>query len=353
MNQTTIKSFILAILLLGINACEYIPTLDEVVPDKRSEYRKSRSLPDLEVPPDLTIERDDDLVIPGESEPTTLSAYELQKKRGGLSQLEALEQQYPGEKVLPVAGSTVDVWPELMSYFKGKGYGIDLEDAELGVLETTWLESGESSRDKFKIFAEPSETGNATILFISSERQEKIGLGDTNVEWLEQTADERKTNRFVAEIKTMFYGTSEVIAAKPAGSSASASAAPVRQQAILENAGDEKYLLRLPENFTSGWSQTAELLERAGARVEKADASKGIFYVLYQPVIPEESQEEKGFFSKLKFWGDDEPETSAFQVSVTGLEGNTEIVVLDDDGDWQADPAATSLLTSMMDTYNR
>ncbi len=350
MKLTTIKSFILAILFISISACEYIPTLDEVVPDKRSEYRKSRSLPDLEVPPDLTIEREDDLVIPGESEPTTLSAYELQKKRGGLSQLEALEQQYPGEKVLPVAGGTVDVWPDLIGYFKDKGYEIDLEDAELGVLETTWLATGDSSRDKFKIFAEPSETGNNTILFISSERQEKIGLGDTNVEWLEQEADERKTNRYVAEIKTMFYGTSDVIAATPAGSSTSPE--PIRPQAILESAGDKKYLLRLPESFDSGWSQTAELLERAGARIEKTDSSKGIFYVLYQPQVTQ-PQEEKGFFSKLKFWGDDEPDTSEFQISVTGLEGNTEIVVLDDDGDWNADPVADTLLSAMLDAYNR
>lgn len=334
-------------------ACEYIPTFDDVIPDKRSEYQKSRSLPDLEVPPDLTIEDDDNLVIPGEAEPTTLTAFELQKKRGGLSELELLAEQYPGEKVLPIPGSSVDAWPQLIGYWRGKGYQIDLQDAELGVLETTWLENKRDNstyRDKFKIFAEPTETGNNTILFISSERQEKIGLGDTNTEWLDQEPDDRKTDRYVAEIKTLFYGSSDVIAVTDKGSSAK----PIVQRApaVLENSGDSKYLLRLPEEYKQAWPQTEELLGRVGAFVEKKDVTKGVYYVIYQEPIAEE-KEEKGFFSRLKFWGDDEPDSLSFQLSVTGVEANTEIVVLDDDGDWDDSDEAYSLLSSMKNEYNR
>src|SRR3990172_7039649 len=66
------------IILISILAgCSYIPKLDEVLPDKRTEYKKSESLPGLEVPPDLTTARGEGAMgIPGEA---PLSEYKRQE----------------------------------------------------------------------------------------------------------------------------------------------------------------------------------------------------------------------------------------------------------------------------------
>ena len=336
-----------------LTACDYIPTLDDVVPDKRSEYRKSRSLPDLEVPPDLTVEDDDNLVIPGEEEPTTLTAYELQKKRGGLSELELLAQQYPEEKALPVPGSSYDVWPTLTQYWLDAGYSIDLEDAELGVLETDWRQRqiGDGViREKYKVFSEPTETGNNTVLFISAERQEKIGLGDTNSEWLDQEVDERKVDSVVAEIKTLFYGDAEVIATTDSSAS-NQPAVQKRQPATLEKASGDKYFLLLPLAYDSAWPATATLLQRAGIFVDKKDSERGIYTIVYTPQ-PEDAEEDEGLLDKLKFWGDDEPESQIFQLSLTGQDDSTEIIVLDDEGDWQGGDTAATILENLLVEYN-
>src|SRR3972149_7408800 len=74
------KTFLLLSLLVLTTACEYMPKLDEVIPDRRTEYKKSEAMPDLEVPPDLTVNAETDpLLIPNE-EATTLSQFENQKK---------------------------------------------------------------------------------------------------------------------------------------------------------------------------------------------------------------------------------------------------------------------------------
>ena len=46
---------VLPLLFAALAGCSRLTSkLDAVIPDNRTEYRKSRTLPDLEVPPDLT-----------------------------------------------------------------------------------------------------------------------------------------------------------------------------------------------------------------------------------------------------------------------------------------------------------
>ena len=76
------RYLILILIALLSASCSYVPSLDSIIPDKRQEYKKSESLPDLEVPPDLTAEGvNDSMDIPGEG--ASLSQY--QKKRNGVS----------------------------------------------------------------------------------------------------------------------------------------------------------------------------------------------------------------------------------------------------------------------------
>ena len=45
------------LLAVSLGACsKIIPKLDEVIPDNRQDYVKAQTLPDLEVPPDLSTE---------------------------------------------------------------------------------------------------------------------------------------------------------------------------------------------------------------------------------------------------------------------------------------------------------
>ncbi len=348
-------AFSLVLLALLIGACSSIPTLDDVLPDNRKEYKRSRALPDLEVPPDLTLEQEDNVEIPGEQEPTSLTAYQRHKKRGGLSELELLSKQYPGEKVLPLPGSSMQIWPELLAYWQDEGYSIDLEDAELGVLETGWRESssGDSGyRDKFKIFAEPAEDGENSILFVSSERQEKITLGDGNVEWVDEGIDEKREKKLVAGIKRIYYGDEPIVTEKESSGSSGwkepKAAAINEKQAEIARSIDDRIYLSVPDEFPVAWRQTEEVLDSGIFYVEGKDSEKGLFYIIYSAV----EKKEEGWMSKLKFWSDDD-EGTPYRLSLTGVGNKTEVVVLNDDGDWVSDGDASSILSVLMNEYNR
>lgn len=351
-----VKRFIFIIAsLLFINACEYVPKLDEVIPDRRTEYKKSESLPDLEVPPDLTTDaQNDPLVIPDE-EATTLSEFERQKtlrRGGGVSGagVDALAD----EQWLSVPGGSVEIWPKLREFWTAKGYALELDDADLGVLETGWLESDSEGitafRDRFKIISEPGEASGSSVLFITNERQEKIAGADENTEWVDVGKNSDLEKQIVGELNLHFYGStppSDTSRVSPATSSTSTASTPAKKAEML-SLGDNKVYLSLPEEFTQAWSLTEDALLKAGFFIENQDRSKGLYHVLFY----ENTEEKKGLLSKLKFWKDDESEGREFQINLTGVGDKTELVVLDEKGEWAESQDATKILTLLQAQYN-
>ena len=109
------KIFLSFLTLFLINGCGSLPSLDEVLPDNRTKYQKSRKLPDLEVPPDLTSEAlNDPLAIPDEEDANTLSEFQRRKimREGGqLSDAEMALLDNADEKWMVVQGTTIEVWP--------------------------------------------------------------------------------------------------------------------------------------------------------------------------------------------------------------------------------------------------
>lgn len=355
MTRKLMNGFIPVLVCISVLAgCSKLPKLDSVLPDSRDTYKGSRSLPDLEVPPDLTLEEDDEtMTIPGE-EPATLTEFQRMKRQqsGNSSTLQVLENQFPGEQALAVKGTPEDVWPRLTKFFEDKGYIPELSDYELGVLETGWKQD-EKKRDKFKVFAEPDDTGLNTVLLISSEQQENVGLDDENAEWLDQERDSKKEKKMMNALRKEFYGDAPVIAEtessggldKPASESGIE-----REQAEIVSAGENKLFLTLPEEYTRAWRQTETLILESGLLIQDKDQEKGLYYVLFSN--SGQAEEEKGFFSKLKFWGDDEPEGKPYQISLTGVGDKTELVVLNGDGDWETGSDASDILSLLQKQYN-
>lgn len=350
------------LLLLLIAGCGSIPALDEVIPDRRSEYKKSESLPDLEVPPDLTTEAlEDPMVIPDE-EATTLSEYQRQKKQhaGGAQSLNVSSTGVNTDELwLTLQGSPVELWPKLNEYWTQKGYKMDLNDAELGVMETDWLQQEGDGivvyRNKFKIVSEEGSTPNSTVLFLTSERQEKIVEESGSESWVDLENDKKLEQSIVGELNLHFYGS--VVSAPKTNTQNTASdsarsapaAASQRKRAEILKLDDEKSYLSIPEEFSRAWSQTGDALGRAGLFVEKQDKDKGLYYIIY---YPDPEDEEKSLLSKLKFWGDKEDDGESYQVSLTGVGDKTELVVLDDKGNWADYQRAVRILTLLQAQYN-
>jgi outer membrane protein assembly factor BamC len=354
------------ILLLTINGCSYVPTLDDVIPDRRTEYRKSQALPDLEVPPDLTTEAlQDPLVIPNE-EVTTLSEYERRRSTRGTTGVvgAAGVDILVDEQWLLVQGNVAGIWPELREFWIKKGYTLDLDDPELGVMETGWLETGSDGitvfRDKFSLFTEAGNAPDTTIIFIKGEKQEKIASSE-NDEWISIGESTELEKQMVSELNLFFYGgeapagASSLTVAASSGTAGAASTAAAaapsitgKPRAEMLNLGDDKVYLSLPHEFTRAWTLTEDAILKTGMFIENNDRDKGIYYVLYF----DQQQEEEGMLSKLKFWKDDEPQGQEYQLSLTGVGDKTELVVLDNKGDWADRQQASKILTYIQVQYN-
>jgi len=357
------KNLLLLLMMFLVTACDYMPKLDEVIPDRRTEYKKSEAMPDLEVPPDLTVNADaDPLTIPNE-EATTLSEFENRKKmRTGGAGVTGGAAPTGDEQWLTLQGGTADIWPKLKEFWTAKGYTLDLDDQELGVLETQWREAEQegvtASRTKFSIFAEDGSTPGSTVLYLTSHQQEKIAAKGEQADWVDIAENVEMEKKMIGELNMHFYGGKS-----PAGSSSLAkaadtaapprteSSAPAAKKARAEmlNLGEDKVYLSLPEEFNRAWGLTETAILDAGMFIDNKDRTKGLYYVTYNGAA--EEPKKKGMLSKLKFWGHkDEPK--AYQISLTGVGDKTELVVLNEKGDWAKQEEATRILTLLQGQYN-
>lgn len=365
------RFLILLLLLLAASGCSRITSkLDAVIPDNRTEYRKSRTLPDLEVPPDLTTDAiRDRMAIPEGGEEATYSTYQeriAERKREEELQRSANDaiKVLDDEHILAVQGVPKQLWPQLRDFMAESGYKLDLDDEELGVLETVWDENPETlTRDKFKIFAEAGQEAGTTLLYVSQRAEELKPEGDDMV-WKATDRDSVQEREFVERLQSFLVGGREPVK-KPeettvAEAYGSAAAAPVGEAsaeaeaesaalddadriAALVDAGSGKVYLAIREEFASAWRATAPALERAGYTIDQSDKSRGIFY-LRVPASEGETQK-RGVLSKLKFWGGDEEHE--LQLNLTGVGTKTEAVVLDREGRWETGDVARTILEKL------
>jgi outer membrane protein assembly factor BamC len=369
------KQILLILLVLIVAAgCSYIPKLDDVLPDTRTEYKKSEALPDLEVPPDLTAASENQsMSIPGEGQ-ATLSEYKKEKshrreqtQNRGQVQVQAQAQpertpqfrQNPMPAPAPeaatpaenqwvaVRGSTAEIWPELRQFLAGKGYTFDLDDTELGVLDTNWSgpvsSGGGVYRNRYKVFSEAGSDPGVTVLYVTCESQEQIGNG-----WQDRGEDVMAGKLMVGELNRHFNNSNMQIT--PVVAATGATPASSRGMARIEDSGDGRLILVIPDEFSYAWKQTGNALQRSGLFINKMDQDRGIFTVSYAGST---GKRKKGWLSKLAFWkSDDNSQGGMYQVSLTGMGKKTELIVLDDTGNWRNDQVANDLLRKIESGYN-
>ena len=357
------------LLLAAASGCsKLVPKLDEVMTDNRKEYQKAKSLPDLEVPPELSTEAiRDRMAIPEGGASARYSTY--QERRADQKRAEDLEvaqtsaiRVLENEHVLAVEGAPVQVWPKLKAFWEGEGYRLELDDVELGIIETSWNEdAGELKRDKFKVFAESGERAGTTVLYISHEGQELVPQGEDLV-WQRRPRKVDLERTMVERLELALGGASEsrAVANAPEAAGAapaerSAEMAPSTaatgggsQQAELVSVGEGKVYLTVAQDFPAAWKATGRALEDVGVGVKNSDKGRGIYIV---EITGDGGQnDEGGMSSKLKFWG--RGNATEYQVSLTGVGERTEVVILDRNGRWETSGDASRLLNRLHEVLN-
>ncbi|MGH6634952.1 MAG: outer membrane protein assembly factor BamC [Gammaproteobacteria bacterium] len=352
------RSFWLLVLsaLLFSGCSRFFPALDEMVPDKRKEYQRAESLPDLEIPPDLSSDTIKDSMAVPEINQKGAAAYstyqdrvDRNKDEGGSSANHIATAALGDETAIAVSGTVAEIWPRLIAFWRQQGYPLDRDDRDLGVIETAWREDRQALvRDKFKLFVEPSETPSSSTLFLSHKGERMVPEGQ-NVSWTPRERDERLEKTLAGELQAALKGALEDTSPTTVEAPDSGLAEPLSgQRARLLSAGGNKLYLTLPEDFSGAWRDTGLALEHARAiTIEDRDRTRGVYYIRYASRRGEgdsegSEQAERSAWSKLAFWkGDD---SKKFQISVTGVGPKTEIVVLEPDGRWDQSKTAAEIL---------
>lgn len=340
-----ISHLLLLAAALGLAGCGMFQKLG--LPDKRTAYQQSQAMDVLEVPPDLTLTRGEyQALIPGEAESTTLSEFERQRDRRLRRGNKVLGSgEFEDEQWLALRGGVAEIWPGLRAFWREQGYAADLDDVELGVLETAWKEDG-FARNRFRVSAEPDKDG--VILFLSGEREERAeGV------WFPVARDPALEKRTLREISRHFYGEVEIAPSSLAATGARP-AAPASARAVIEGLGEGRSYLVLPREFSLAWRDTEALLRNAGYDIERSDPATGVYYFVY--FRPAGQAPKKGVLARLKFWDDDEATEDVgipYQLSLTGVGDKTELIVMDGAGEWLASAEAGAILETLKDGYNR
>lgn len=361
--------------------------LDKYLPKREARYKSSKSLPPLEVPPDLSSGAlNDSLPVPAGagSGSATYSEY----ASGGtartvslgntvLPQLDDVRIERSGDKRWLVVNATpAQVWPRIREFWIEQGFLINLEDPSIGIMETDWAEQraefetgfirnmlnkfnealyGAVTRDKFRTRLERGAEPGSTEIFISHRGAEEVSTGkitraqdDTGSReqtrvWQPRPADPELEAEMLNRLLVAF-GVDEQQA-----SGMIARTRDKRDRAKMVRDQDGINALSLDETFSRAWRRTGLALDRVGFTVEDRDRSRGLYFVRYVDPNTDIQGKKEGFFSKLKFWGSDDKtdRDNAYLISlIGGKDGaeNTQVVILNKRGEPENSDTAERIL---------
>ncbi|NJO17676.1 MAG: outer membrane protein assembly factor BamC [Thioploca sp.] len=343
------------LLLITIVGCS---TLDKTIPEPQVDYKKSQTVPSLEIPPDLTISSiNDELVIPtvDDNQSTTLSEYDNKPTTGqGVS---ARNQA----KVLPLAKQiqikhdsrtrwlviqeeASVIWPKVKQFWLDNGFTLTKEDPQIGIMETQWAENradipqdgirkflgkaldmvySASTRDKFRVRLERGEDPTTTELYLSHRGAEEVAKGDDWV-WQNRLADPELETEMLNRLMVFLGVEPEQAHVLTAANQPPPSVS--RSELTPATTGAVNLILR--EDFEPAWRHIGLALDRLGFTVEDRDKDSSTYSIRY---IDPEISEKSSFWDKL-FGDKSEAASQEYFINLLQEADFTRVVVKNNQG---------------------
>ncbi|MDR1229241.1 MAG: outer membrane protein assembly factor BamC [Azoarcus sp.] len=347
---------------------------------RRVDYKRAKPSSTLEIPPDLTAPRGDDRYTVPDVSPrstATYSGYTADRAAqsangtpGVLAKADSMRIERAGtQRWLVVRGTPETLWPQLRDFWLELGFVLNIDNAEIGVLETDWRENRANiqegglrkllgkvidglystpERDKFRTRIEQGAESGTVEIYISHRGMMEIYPNEAKdaTVWQPRPADPELEVEILRRLMVRLGADeahAQTVAANAAAAAASAQAARAQVRAV-----DGENRLRLDEPFDRAWRRVGLALDRVNFTVEDSDRSKGLYYVRYiDPDVDNNSSSKGGFFSKLAFWrsGDDEKaKGSEHRLRIEDRGDWSSIVVLDGEEGMDRSPTAQRIL---------
>lgn len=263
---------------------------------KEPDYRASKSLPPLEVPPDLISPgKDQALNIPAPAKMPAPAAPVARRDAAAQTPAAAVGPAAPrGVQVrrdgamrwLVVEAPPPQVWEDVKSFLKTQGMEIARDDSRLGILVTDWWQDPRTQdalkallkksfedieranlRNKYVFHIEPGATPGTTEVYVSHQGLEQVAYQDAT-RWQPRPSDPMLTREMIAKLVVHLGGAAE---------QADVPAAPAGEGVQAVSAADGAYVLN--ETFASAWRRVSIALDQAAFEVVDRHREAGYFLV--------------------------------------------------------------------------
>lgn len=316
-----------------------------------ADYKKSTTVPPLEVPPDLigSTRIGEEKVIP---ETTTFSNYRNRSERTTGQSLEKVKVLPLSKKVqikrdgnlrwLELQGEPATYWAKIKRFWQENGFILKSENPAIGIMETKWVKNhadipqegirkllskalgmlySSPTRDKFRVRLE--QNAGVTEVYLTHRGAEEVARGN-NYTWQNRPSDPEVEAEMLNRLM-VFLGVekkqADVLLTK-------AEKKKSVLRAKLVYAKDKQVNLIVNEDFARTWRRTGLALDRLKFTLEDRDRDRGLYFIRY---IDPDADEEEGFFTKF-FSSKSAQNNQKYRIHLVDESSTTRIVILDSEG---------------------
>ena len=252
------------------------------------------------------------------------------------------------QRWLAVDRTPEQLWPQLQAFWDQRGFTLDENNPQIGVMETAWSENraklpndvvrnsigkllgnafDTGERDRFRTRVERTPGGSE--IYVSHRGAEEVFVNERRdgTVWRARPNDPELEAEFLSRLMVALGSggdpRSALAAAGPAASAAGSTvSAGTRALAPVGTATS----LVVNEPFDRSWRRVGLALDRGGFTVEDRDRTAGLYYVRY--VDPRNvGKEEPGFWSKL-FGNSNNPlAAQRYRIALKTTDGKTTVSV--------------------------
>lgn len=375
MKRSLTNVILLALLITLAGGCSWSKKDKEPKQEPLTDYRESKEISALEIPPDLSSDAaEKSLTVPKYQQKTATpetnqTAYPETVAGKGADKTDIYtstdqtaaptqEADVPNiyiersgsQRWLVVDQSYSETFSDVRDFVLSSGLALEREDKEAGILETSWannyatevlsgmqkwLNKGLGSiyttptRDKYRIRVEPGRLEGTSEVFLTHKGMiEKVLEGNNAADpvrtiWESVPPDVTLEAEMLA-LLMIDMGASEAMVAE---NIAKEEKAPDRASIVTAANGQPGLIVN--NNIDIAWRRVGQTLDRVGFSVEDRDLSKRVYFVLYAD--PEISNKKPGFFSKM-FKKDKKVDEGIYQILLIDQGDKTAVDVTAKDG---------------------
>jgi len=361
--------------LTSLTACS---SIEGMIGTDKVDYRTgARQTSGLDVPPDLTQLNQERRNSGGVVTASEMASQKAAPRNAGTAAaanvaLNAVGdiklERVNGQRVLRSSLAPEQLWPQIRGFWMGMGFEIASEQAEVGVMETSWAENraklpldfirrtigqaldnlySTGERDKYRTRVERVNGGTEITIYHRGMQEVYTSQQRDQTVWQPRAADPSLEGEMLSRLMLKLGGREADAKEALQANAGSASTTKLAVEPTARNLSEVPTSLSINEDFDRACRRVGHSLDRHGFTVEDRDRKLGLFFLRYaDPNLV--GKEEPNFFSRLFGFGKTVT-ANRYRVLVKSDGGKTVVSVTDSQGVQQTDDNAKRILSLLQE----